>query len=75
MGFKSAVTFLMSFYAIPWINKDGYAGAFAVMAAICFVVFAGWIPMYFWGKRLRHATYDWRLMRSVHWHVDRETGE
>lgn len=75
MGFKSAVTFLMSFYAIPWIDKDGYAGAFAAMAAITFVVFAGWIPMYIWGKRLRHATYEWRIMRAVHWNADRETGE
>ncbi|KAH7377450.1 major facilitator superfamily domain-containing protein [Cadophora sp. MPI-SDFR-AT-0126] len=73
--FKSAITFLMSFYANPWVDKDGYAGAFSTMAGFSFVVLSLWIPLYIWGQRIRFATFNWGLMKLVHWNVDRETGE
>ncbi|KAK0122024.1 hypothetical protein ONS95_010289 [Cadophora gregata] len=73
--FKSAITFLMSFYANPWVDRDGYAGAFATMASFSFVILALWIPLYIWGKQIRTATFKWRLMKLAHWDVDRETGE
>ncbi|OOQ90431.1 MFS transporter [Penicillium brasilianum] len=73
--FKSFITFLMSFYANPWVNRDGYAGAFGAMAGLSFVVLALWIPLYIWGKQIRHATLKGRAMRYVHWDLDRETGE
>ncbi|KAB5581287.1 major facilitator superfamily domain-containing protein [Coniochaeta sp. 2T2.1] len=75
VAFKSFITFLMSFYANPWVAKDGYAGSFVAMAAFSFVVLAMWIPLYIWGKRIREATFKWRVMRSAHWDEDRETGE
>jgi hypothetical protein len=65
----------MSFYANPWVEKDGYAGAFGIMAGISFAVLALWIPLYIWGKRIRHATIKWSVMRYAHWEADRETGE
>ncbi|QKX60210.1 uncharacterized protein TRUGW13939_07353 [Talaromyces rugulosus] len=73
--FKSFITFLMSFYANPWVNRDGYAGVFGAMAGFSFVVLALWIPLYIWGKQIRHATLKWRVMRRIHWDLDRETGE
>ncbi|KAJ6142440.1 hypothetical protein N7471_001893 [Penicillium samsonianum] len=73
--FKSFITFLMSFYANLWVDRDGYAGAFGAMAAFSFVVLALWIPLYIWGKQIRHATLKGRVMRHVHWNADRETGE
>jgi hypothetical protein len=65
----------MSFYANPWVDRDGYAGAFGAMAAFSFVILALWVPLYVWGKRIRHATLKGRVMRLVHWDSDRETGE
>ncbi|KAJ5213044.1 hypothetical protein N7449_000213 [Penicillium cf. viridicatum] len=73
--FKSFITFLMSFYANPWVDRDGYAGAFGTMAGFSFIVLALWIPLYIWGKQIRHATLKWRVMRYVSWGADRETGE
>ncbi|KAJ6105108.1 hypothetical protein N7523_010182 [Penicillium sp. IBT 18751x] len=73
--FKSFITFLMSFYANPWVERDGYAGAFSAMAGFSFLILALWIPLYIWGKQIRHATTKGRMMRTVHWDADRETGE
>jgi hypothetical protein len=57
------------------VDRDGYAGAFGAMAAFSFVILALWVPLYVWGKRIRHATLKGRVMRLVHWDSDRETGE
>ena len=65
----------MAFYANPWITRNGYAGAFSIMAGISFVILALWIPLYIWGKRIRLASLKWRVMRLVSWSEDRETGE
>ncbi|BCS30614.1 uncharacterized protein APUU_80917S [Aspergillus puulaauensis] len=75
VAFKSIVTFLMSFYANAWIDTSGYTGAFGTMAGFSFFVLALWLPLYIWGKRIRHATLKWRIMRLAHWDSDRETGE
>jgi hypothetical protein len=45
------------------------------MAGISFAVLALWIPLYIWGKRIRHATIKWSVMRYAHWEADREMGE
>ena len=71
----AAIMFLMGFYANPWVERDGYAGAFAAMAGICFFVLALWIPLYIWGRQIRRASFKWRLNALVHWNSDRETGE
>lgn len=65
----------MSFYANPWVDRDGYAGAFSTMAGFSFVILALWIPLYVWGKQIRRATFKWRLMQIARWNTDRETGE
>ncbi|CEL11552.1 hypothetical protein ASPCAL14653 [Aspergillus calidoustus] len=75
VAFKSFITFLMSFYANSWVERDGYAGAFATMASFSFFILALWIPLYVWGKRVRHATLKWRIMKLAHWAADREMGE
>ncbi|KAL3459716.1 MFS transporter [Aspergillus heterothallicus] len=75
VAFKSVITFLMSFYANPWVERDGYAGAFGTMAGFSFFILALWIPLYVWGKRIRHATLKWRIMNLVHWDADRDMGE
>ncbi|KPM42917.1 hypothetical protein AK830_g3653 [Neonectria ditissima] len=75
-AFKSAFGFLLSFYTNPWIAKSGYVVAFGSMAGISGAVISFWIVFYFFGKRIRHATWEWGFIeRLVHWHVDREVGE
>ncbi|TVY12582.1 putative MFS-type transporter protein [Lachnellula arida] len=75
MGFKSAFGFLLSFYTNPWIAQAGYMHAYGEMAGISAGVLICWVPLYIWGKRIRHATWEWRIMKFVHWDEDREVGE
>lgn len=67
--------FLLSFYTNSWVEEKGYTTAYGEMAAISGIVMIFGIPLYFYGKRIRHATLDWKIMRFVRWDVDRETGE
>ncbi|KAH8688412.1 major facilitator superfamily domain-containing protein [Ilyonectria robusta] len=75
-AFKSAFGFLLSFYTNPWIAKSGYVTAFGSMAGISAAVISFWVVFYFFGKRIRHATWEWGFVEKlVHWHDDREVGE
>jgi hypothetical protein len=40
------IAFLMSFYANPWIDRNGYARAFSIMVGCSPPVPAFWIPIY-----------------------------
>jgi Major Facilitator Superfamily len=71
----AAFGFLLSFYTNPWIEKSGYVNAYGAMAGISAVVLLFWIPLYIWGKRIRHATWHWSITSYVHWDEDREVGE
>lgn len=74
--FSAAFGFLLSFYTNPWISQSGYERAFGAMAGISGAVMLGWIPFYVWGKRIRHATWQWGFVRRMaHWDEDREVGE
>ena len=72
---SAAFGFLLSFYTNPWIAGSGYTNAFGAMAGICAAILVLWIPIYLFGKRIRHATLKWRVMKSVQWNIDREVGE
>lgn len=71
----AAFGFLLSFYTNPWIDKVGYQNAFGTMAGIAAVVLLCWIPLFVWGKRIRHASWKWRVTSYVRWDNDREVGE
>lgn len=72
----AAFGFLLSFYTNPWIQQDGYDGAFGAMAGISAAVLALWVPLYFWGRRIRTATLEWTMIRNlIKWDSDREVGE
>ncbi|EOD51269.1 putative mfs transporter protein [Neofusicoccum parvum UCRNP2] len=75
-AFKSAFGFLLSFYTNPWIAQSGYERSFGAMAGISGAVMLGWIPFYVFGRRIRHATWQWGFVRKLaHWDEDREVGE
>jgi len=67
--------FLLAFETNPWINESGYQNAYGAMAGISAGVLILWVPLYFWGKRIRHRTWKWPIMSLVHWNDDREVGE
>lgn len=75
MALKSCFGFLLSFYTNPWIDKVGYLNAYGTMAGIAAAVLLCAIPIYFYGKRIRHATWHWSVVKYVHWDDDREVGE
>jgi hypothetical protein len=57
------------------IQKSDYSKAFGAMAGISGAVLLMLIPLYFFGKRTRHATLKWGVMKGVKWNLDREAGE
>ncbi|KAH8889562.1 MFS general substrate transporter [Thozetella sp. PMI_491] len=75
MGFKSMFGFLLSFYTNNWVAESGYQDAYGVMAALSAAVILCWVPLYFWGKAIRHATWNWPVISYIHWGDDREVGE
>jgi hypothetical protein len=75
VALKSCIGFLLSFYTNPWIDAVGYLNAYGTMAAISAAILLFVIPLYMYGKRIRHSTWEWRVVKWVHWHDDRETGE
>ncbi|KAK9421628.1 putative Major facilitator superfamily (MFS) profile domain-containing protein [Seiridium unicorne] len=75
MGFKSLFGFLLSFYTNPWVEQVGYLNAYGTMAGIAAAVLLLWIPLYIWGKAIRHATWNWKMLSYIRWEDDREVGE
>lgn len=72
----AAFGFLLSFYTNPWVELMGYQNAFGTMAAISAGVLMLWAPFFFYGKRLRHTSLEWPIIkRMILWNEDREVGE
>ncbi|KAK1250448.1 hypothetical protein MKX08_010451 [Trichoderma sp. CBMAI-0020] len=74
-GFKALFAFLLSFETNPWVDLSGYQDAFGAMAGIAGGVLLMWIPLYFWGKQIRHHSWQWSVISFIHWDNDREVGE
>ncbi|KFY97941.1 hypothetical protein V500_01845 [Pseudogymnoascus sp. VKM F-4518 (FW-2643)] len=75
IALKSCFGFLLSFYTNPWVDKEGYLNAFGAMASISSAALLLVVPMYIFGKTIRHVTWHWRVVKFVHWDDDREVGE
>ncbi|KAI1333411.1 MFS general substrate transporter [Xylariaceae sp. FL0255] len=75
LGFKSIFGFALAFYTNPWVDEVGYVQSFGAMAGISAFVLLFFIPLYLWGKPLRHRTWNWWLVSFIHWEDDREVGE
>ncbi|KAK0384834.1 hypothetical protein NLU13_7312 [Sarocladium strictum] len=75
LAFKSAFGFLLGFYTNPWVQSAGYQTAYGIMGAICGGVLIMWIPLFFWGHKIRVATLNWGIMKYARWESDREVGE
>jgi hypothetical protein len=49
--------------AAKQVADQGYLAAFGQMAAISFGVIVFWIPMYYFGKKLRYTSAEWRVLK------------
>jgi len=59
---KQLFAFGFSYGIIPWVTLDGYVGAFGAMAGIqCGLMLFG-IPLYFYGKQIRHQSAGWKII-------------
>ncbi|KAM0250557.1 hypothetical protein ACHAQJ_008567 [Trichoderma viride] len=74
-GFKALFAFFLSFETNPWVDRSGYRDAFGAMAGIAGGILLMWIPLYFWGKKIRHHSWQWGVISFIHWDNDREVGE
>lgn len=76
IGLTACFGFLLGFYTNPWVQKDGYLGAFGAMAGIEAAILLGFIPFYFFGRHWRRMSWNWPFIRRIaHWAADREVGE
>lgn len=67
--------FLLSFYTNPWVDESGYQNAYGAMAGISAFILILWIPLFFFGKKIRHVTWNWPVLSYIQWEDDREVGE
>lgn len=72
LGYKAAIGFLLSFYTNPWVASQGYQNAYGEMAAIASIIWLFVFVFYFFGKRIRLASLEWRALKYLAWHEDRD---
>jgi hypothetical protein len=61
-GLKQLFAFGFSYGAIPWINRSGYQNAFGAMAGIQIGLMAFGLPLWYWGKQIRHKSVTWKVV-------------
>jgi hypothetical protein len=62
VGLKNIFGFGFGYAVYPWIARSGFSGFFGALAGIQFGVVLLGLPLYLWGKQIRHATSKWRLI-------------
>jgi hypothetical protein len=62
VGLKNIFGFGFSYAVIPWITASGYPGTFGAMTGIMFGVVLLGLPLWYWGKQIRHVTAKWRVI-------------
>lgn len=61
-GLKNMFAFGFQYGVIPWIIKSGYEAAFGEMVGIQTGVMLLAIPLYYYGKQLRHKSAGWKVI-------------
>ena len=61
-GLKQLFSFGFSYAVIPWLIKDGYQKAFGVMVGINGIVLLLGVPIYYFGKQVRHKSAGWKVI-------------
>src|SRR5438046_8040832 len=62
VGLRNVFGFGFSYGVIPWINAVGYQTAFGTMVAIHCVILLLGVPLWYWGKQIRHKSAGWKVI-------------
>ena len=62
VALRNVFGFGFSYGVIPWIKASGFQIAFGTMVAIhCAILLLG-VPLYYWGKQIRHKSASWKVI-------------
>jgi hypothetical protein len=61
-GLKNVFSFGFSFAIVPWVTLSGFQGAFGTMVGVqCALMLFG-VPLWYYGKKIRHKSAGWRVI-------------
>jgi hypothetical protein len=58
---KNIFGFGFGYAVVPWINRSGVTVFFGSLAGMLFGSVLLGLPLWYWGKEIRHATAKWKL--------------
>jgi hypothetical protein len=61
-GLKTIFSFGFSFGVVPWVEGAGFQRAFGTMVGIQSGIMLLGIPLWYWGKQLRHQSASWKVV-------------
>lgn len=61
-GIKNMFAFGFSYGVVPWVTRSGFTGAFGEMIAVQTGVMLLAVPLFLYGKKLRHISGGWKLI-------------
>jgi hypothetical protein len=61
-GLKNVFAFGFSYGIVPWVARNGFGGAFSIMVGIQSGVVLLGLPLWYFGKRIRHASAAWKVI-------------
>ena len=62
VGLKNVFGFGFSYAIVPWINSFGYKRLYGTMAGIEYAVILLGLPLWYFGKKIRHITASWKII-------------
>ena len=61
-GLKNMFAFGFSYGVVPWVTRSGFQAAFCEMIAIQSGVMLFAVPLFIYGKKLRHISGGWKVI-------------
>jgi hypothetical protein len=61
-AFKQIFAFGFSYGIVPWVTLDGFKGAFGAMCGIQFAIVLLGLPLWYYGKQIRHTSAAWKVI-------------
>jgi hypothetical protein len=61
-GLKNVFAFGISYAVVPWVLGSGYRNAFGEMVAIQTGTMLFFVPLFIYGKKLRHISWGWKVI-------------
>lgn len=61
-AFRQIFSFGFNYGIVPWVALDGFQGAFGAMAGINVGIMLLAVPLWYYGKRIRHTSASWKVV-------------